>query len=471
MYRAYFGLKKGLFDNGIAKEESVFVGPRQQLIVANFKVALTTFDSAIVLTGPAGVGKTTLTAAALRTTSTRLALGWLGHTATNGSELLETLLAEFGFSAHRASRVERLQMWRQFLSEMNATDSRVFVIAERADALDVEVLRALETVTAADPNGCAGANLVLLGQTGLIEHLKAPALASLQQRVRLRQALEPFSLDELKAYLQHRIALAGGNFDAVFTDGAIASLYQYAGGCPRAVNNLCETALTLAATGDEQKVTPELLRRVAVGLYGFEAATSYTGPATIDAAPAAVLLTVAAPIPVGVTTPASAAIRHESALSPAPVAVTPLDLPVLTDAIFEPPPPAAPRPAPPSVVAAARTSAQTVTAPAPRPAPVKRAFAAAQSVHDVSSTMAETLFGDDEFEMLSAALASAGWPDDESTDELLDDLANTPVEESITMETPQGAFEAFGRSDAMLELVDDAPGTAHEERPMAAAKR
>ena len=56
MYQAHFGLKTGLFDSGIAQEAAVFLGPKQELIVANCKIALTTLDSAIVLTGAAGVG-------------------------------------------------------------------------------------------------------------------------------------------------------------------------------------------------------------------------------------------------------------------------------------------------------------------------------------------------------------------------------------------------------------------------------
>ena len=216
MYQAHFGLKKSLFDGGIAQEEAVYLGPRQQLIAANFKVALTTLDSAIVMTGPAGVGKTTLTSAALRATTTRLALGWLTSTPANAHELLEQLLAEFGFNAHRVGRVERLQMWRQFLSETAATNSRVFVIAECAEELPQELLRALDALTASDASGSPGANLVLLGHAVLEEHLKAPFLDSLRQRVRLRQRLEPFALDELRECLKHRVRAAGGEFERIF---------------------------------------------------------------------------------------------------------------------------------------------------------------------------------------------------------------------------------------------------------------
>src|SRR5262249_42906360 len=41
-----------------------------------------------------------------------------------------------------------------------------------------------------------------------------------------------------------------------------------------------------------------------------------------------------------------------------------------------------------------------------------RALAAAKSIDDISNSMAETLFGEADLDMLSAALASAGWTED-----------------------------------------------------------
>jgi hypothetical protein len=85
-----------------------------------------------------------------------------------------------------------------------------------------------------------------------------------------------------------------------------------------------------------------------------------------------------------------------------------------------------------------------------------RALASATSIDDISNSMAETLFGEADLDMLSAALASAGWSDDES-EELLDELATTSLDISATMETPKGQFASFGRRPEPLELVDDSP--------------
>ena len=327
MYEAHFGLNKPLFQTGIAQESAVFFAARHQQIAASVKLALTTSDSAVVLTGPAGVGKTALMAAALRATSTKLALGWITVAPANAAELLELLLAEFGFSAHRVGRVERMQMWRQFLNEMSATSSRVYVIAERAEDLGADVLRALDSLTAADPNGSLGANLVLLGQPALLEVLKAPTLASLCQRIRLRQQLAPLALDELRAYLDHHAKAAGGSLDRLFARDTLAALHDITGGIPRLVNSVAETALTLAATRKNPTVTPPVLREVAQ-MFGIAPAPANPAEPPPEPAPA----TLIAPA-VSVAPPANA-----GPAQPAPVAAQPA--PVATQ------PPLATRPAP-----------------------------------------------------------------------------------------------------------------------------
>lgn len=600
MYQAHFGLEKGLFGNGIAQEGDVFIGERQQLAIANCKIALTTFDSALVLTGPAGVGKTTLAAAALRDSSTRLALGWLNGTPANASELLELLLAEFGFNVSRTGRVERQQMWRQFLNEASATDSRVFVIAERAEDLAPEILRALESLTTADPNGCRGANIVLLGQPGLHEHLKSPALESLRQRVRLRQRLEPLSADEVRGYLEHYVSRAGGSFTNIFTADAVAALHRHSGGIPRVINNLCETALTLAAALQLPALTAEVVARVARDMLGLGAedvppaasaatpsaesvatapAPSATaqlpssgaqlGPAPAPVAIASVAFTpsiapavsppVAAAAPAATFAPTAGPIVTTSAPARAePVASAPLaatgptpsastaapaphasrvpaaapaplpeiidepaefdggatdiahdvlgqhanatgnlpdvqmaDFPVLTDAVetpferpqhptaparapvFTQPLAAAPKivaakPAPPATKPAAATArpapaAQAEDDDALRQTQTMRALASAKSIDDISNSMAETLFGEADLDMLSAALASAGWSEPEMDNEKVDASLSAAVDESAQTEPdPFDAFDLFGLGpDAPLELIDD----SSEPRP------
>ncbi|MEO8466094.1 MAG: AAA family ATPase [Gammaproteobacteria bacterium] len=423
MYEAHFGLRGRPFDTGIAQEVDVFRGTRQSTIIDKAKLALAASDSVATFSGPPGIGKTTLALAAIRSISTRLALARLSSMPTNANEMLELLLVELGINAHRASRIERVQMWRQYLEEMSATDTRVFVVAERTEELAPEVLRALDAVTGADASGSPGANVVLLGHQGLAGFLGSPSLESLRQRIRLRQRLEPFSAAELTEYLRHRVTRVGGTFDKLFAPGAAAAVYRVTGGVARLANTLCEAALTAAAATNTLALTPELITQVAVDMFGDEevvapptpqatpaeapvppvavtktntvtiasvaiditpvkTATVVTAPKTASAAPRAADLPVApaplatpAPQPSTATDPTAAA---PVAMAPAPVVAQPVAPvaqaapPTATVAVPMTPPPApapvvAASPVPPPVVM------QTAPMAAPRPAPTPTA--------------------------------------------------------------------------------------------------
>ena len=79
-----------------------------------------------------------------------------------------------------------------------------------------------------------------------------------------------------------------------------------------------------------------------------------------------------------------------------------------------------------------------------------RALAAAKSINDISNSMAETLFGEADLDMLSTALAASSWPD---TD---DDAAESAQPASTPADDNSDAFDLFDLGpDAPLELIDD----------------
>lgn len=347
MYHAHFGLERGLFGEGIAADAAVFRSGKHDRLIAHFKLALASPSAVIVLHGPAGVGKTTLTATALRASSTRLALAWLNGMPTNAAELLELILVELGIATQRTTRIERLQLWRQFQGEMRATDSRLFIVAEGAEDLSPEILHALDQLTAPDATGNPGANLVLLGHAGLAEHLSNPLLDSLRQRIRLRAELDGFTEAELQDYLRHHVACAGGQYDRIFAPGAVAALFRYSKGVARLANTLCESALDIAAVQQHKQLTPELVARTAVSLLGL----ADLAPAMAARVDAAAPETRAAPAPVAPSAgppravPGVAAAATPTGVAPAAVAPAPPAAPAANAWVAAAPAVSAPAPA------------------------------------------------------------------------------------------------------------------------------
>src|SRR5690606_20459806 len=158
------------------------------------------------------------------------------------------------------------------------------IVVERAEDLGVEGLRSLAALTAADLNGCPGANLLLLGDTALLDVLATRELESLRQRIRLRHTLEPLTAAELALYVGHHVEQAGGEPMQLFPPETLAVLHAYSDGLPRLVNNLAETAASVAAARRAAHVTPAVVEEVARKFLGLTARSPQQSERTVPVA-------------------------------------------------------------------------------------------------------------------------------------------------------------------------------------------
>ncbi len=317
MYEDHFGLSQNPFQP-VAEGEAIYEGPDQAKVIADLKIALTARDSIAVLTGPVGVGKTTIVTHALEKMGSERLVARLGRTQVGSDELVDLLLAKFGIVREATRRFECLKTFNRILSEQAASGARVFIVIEDAERLGAELLEELEALTATDDGASAGANIILMGPQKLDKLLTAPALERVRQRIRLQQALDRFTAEQVEDYLRHRITAAGGDFDTLFEEGTALMVRRCSGGIPRVVNALCETALTVAAEMQVTEVTPQTIFDVAVEVFGME-------PGKVPPAPLAKPKQSAKATALKATTPKMpVAKRPEPAADkPAPVAAKP----------------------------------------------------------------------------------------------------------------------------------------------------
>ena len=87
--------------------------------------------------------------------------------------------------------------------------------------------------------------IVLAGQPELKDTLDSPSLKQLMQRVRLRFHIGPLDRQELREYVERRLAVAGRSKADLFAEDSFESIYRFSGGVPRLINTLCDTALAM----------------------------------------------------------------------------------------------------------------------------------------------------------------------------------------------------------------------------------
>ncbi len=275
MYQKHFGLKTKPFGSN-AEGPAVFVGPQQTQIINSLKKGLNAVDSVVAVSGPVGAGKTTIVSRALESLSPGRMVAKVGRMSLAPDEVLELLLTGFGISRQATGTIQRFAAFRRLLTERAAAGAQVAIVVEDAQRVGLDALVELESLTAADSGDATGANIILMGQLELNEWLATPALARLRQRTRLRQVIEPLTAPEVLGYLRHCIRAAGGDFDSMFDGGAVDMLYRCSEGIPRVINNLCESALTMAAEEDAGPLTAKFIQKIARDALGIDVFLPHT---------------------------------------------------------------------------------------------------------------------------------------------------------------------------------------------------
>ncbi len=80
--------------------------------------------------------------------------------------------------------------------------------------------------------------------------------------------LAPLPADEVRGYIEHRLAVAGGAEAVRFEPAAARVVADLAHGLPRRINVLCDRALQESRIEGVSAVTPDLVKRAARALAG-----------------------------------------------------------------------------------------------------------------------------------------------------------------------------------------------------------
>jgi hypothetical protein len=91
-------------------------------------------------------------------------------------------------------------------------------------------------------------------------------MAQLQQRVSFSIRIEQLNCEEIDAYVDHRLAVAGYKGSSLFSAGARLLLAQYSQGIPRNINNICFCAMSLACATGAKTIDREMMSDVLADL-------------------------------------------------------------------------------------------------------------------------------------------------------------------------------------------------------------
>jgi type II secretory pathway predicted ATPase ExeA len=211
-------------------------------------------DGFVVITGEIGSGKTTLIESFLKEIQSDVVIAQINQTQVSAIDFLQAVLVQFGFSPFKMKKAELIATLNNFLIEQYAAGRKVLLIVDEAQNLSMRVLEEIRLLSGVETTKEKVLRIILAGQPELNEKLDAPELIQLTQRIRLRFHLTTLSAPEMRAYIQHRLEVAGAADRQIFAEDCFAEIFRFTGGVPRLVNTLCDTALMAAFTADRDTV-------------------------------------------------------------------------------------------------------------------------------------------------------------------------------------------------------------------------
>jgi type II secretory pathway predicted ATPase ExeA len=286
MYEKFFNFKVKPF---AMSPDPAFLYPSNQ-----HENALTMLEYAIVsqapfclLTGEIGSGKTTLLRHFLRRIGDSISVGLISNTHRRFRSILPWALSAFSIVPADDTEIAQYEALVDYFVREYAKGHRTLLVVDEAHNLTPTILEELRLLSNVNSERDLALQVLLVGQPELRRTLDLPELVQFAQRVSVDFHLGPLNLAEARAYIHHRLKVAGGD-SAIFTDETIAFVHGRTGGVPRLINQLCDMALVYAFADQKRQITVQLLqqilldrkRRGAIPLFTSRPAAPQGSPAT-----------------------------------------------------------------------------------------------------------------------------------------------------------------------------------------------
>jgi type II secretory pathway predicted ATPase ExeA/outer membrane protein OmpA-like peptidoglycan-associated protein len=254
MYETFYHLSADPFrlspDPTFCFEHASFARARKYM-----QYALRRGEGFIMVTGRAGTGKTTLVEALIgglpggSTVAARLVSAQLGP-----EDLLRRVAFAFGLEVEGLDKATLLQRLERFFIHQAHRGRSALLVIDEAQGLALEALEELRLLTNLQEHARPLLQIFLVGQEHLHDLVLRPEMEQFHQRLIAACHLHALELEEVRGYVEHRLARAGWHGDPRITADAYVLMHRVSAGVARRLNQLCSRLLLYGATEDRHRL-------------------------------------------------------------------------------------------------------------------------------------------------------------------------------------------------------------------------
>lgn len=265
MYEDFYGLKEKPFSL-TPDPRFLYLSESHRFALDHLIYGITQREGFMLITGDVGTGKTTICRTLLERLDEQTKTALILNPQMSETELLLSILSEFGITFSSNSKKEIIDRLNQFLLDQLAFGGGAVLIIDEAQNLSLPVLEQIRLLSNLETEKEKLLQIILVGQPELRDKLNLPVLRQLNQRISVRYHLRPLKKNEIKKYIDHRLMVAGSPGNIVFSRRALSLIFKYSGGVPRLVNLLADRAMLGAFSKQSWAITPGLVKTAAGSL-------------------------------------------------------------------------------------------------------------------------------------------------------------------------------------------------------------
>lgn len=255
MYAKHFGLNALPFENSPDPAFFFDQGQYNQVLEAMSDSVLAG-RGLMVVSGPIGAGKTTLSHKLMSDLTKNVKVIWLVEPPSTVDEMIMFIAEELGIPYEGQARVFVIRDIRGKLLELNESGLRCLMVIDESHLINDEVLEGVRILTNLEQGATKLLQIIMLGQEQLTEKLERPELTAFKQRIETQKVLGRMDSEKVREYVQHRLKVAGG-VPGLFSDNAMEMVAHATGGIPRVTNSLCHTAMRIVYDQHKHVIEPD----------------------------------------------------------------------------------------------------------------------------------------------------------------------------------------------------------------------
>jgi general secretion pathway protein A len=237
----------------------LWLGEKHTEALATLKYGVLENKGFLLLIGDVGMGKTALINRLVEMIKASAIVAKMPDPGLSNLDFFNILAIELKMNKKFDSKGAFLIYLKKFLYKADSHHKKVVLIIDEAQRLSHELLEQIRLLSNIELDNRKLINIFFVGQTEFGQMLLEERNRAVRQRITVSYHIEPLTESETRAYIKHRLKIAGATRE-IFSKDAVREIFSFSAGYPRLINIVCDHALLTGYVSGLKSIDQKVIR-------------------------------------------------------------------------------------------------------------------------------------------------------------------------------------------------------------------